>query len=68
MDRTSAIKILIKEGWKGLKLKKVLSQYEGGYISVDNAAKICGVTVNEMMSLIASYGIKSQETLEYCVF
>ena len=64
LDKTSAIKILIKEGWKGLRLKKALNQYEKGLISVDKAADLAGFTVNEIMKIIASYGIKSEETIE----
>jgi len=64
LDKTSAMKMLIHEGWKELRLKKVLGQYEKGLISVDKAAKILGTTINEMMNLISSRGIKSEETLE----
>lgn len=64
LDRTSTIKILIQEGWQGLRLKKALNQYEKGLISVDKAAKIAGITISEMMKVIASHGIKSDETLE----
>ena len=64
LDKTSTLKILIHEGWRGLKLKKILSQYEKGQISVDNAAKMLEITVSEMMQIIASHGIKSEETLE----
>lgn len=64
LDKTSTLKILVKEGWKGLKLKKVLNQYEKGLISVDKAAKIAGITINEMMKGIALHGIKSEETIE----
>ncbi len=64
LDRTSTIKILIQEGWRGLRLKKALNQYEKGLISADKAAKISGISVSEMMTAIASQGIKSEETLE----
>ena len=64
LDKTSAIKILIKEGWSGLKLKKALSQYEKGLISADKAAKIAGLRLSEMMKVISSHGIKSEESLE----
>lgn len=64
LDKTSAIKILVKEGWKGLRFKKALNQYEKGMISVDKAANLAGLTVSEMMKAIASHGIKSEETLE----
>mgnify|MGYP001559559694 CR=1 FL=1 len=64
LDKTSAIKVLIKEGWKELRLKKALNKYEQGLISADKAAKIAGLTINEMMKEIAYHGIKSEETLE----
>ena len=64
LDKTSAIKILIQEGWKELRLKKALNKYEQGVLSVDKAAKIAGLTISEMMKEIASHGIKSEQTLE----
>lgn len=64
IDKTSAIKILVQEGWKELRLKKALNYYRDGLISVDKAAKISGITINEMMKEIASSGIKSEETIE----
>ena len=63
-DKTSAIKILIQESWKELGLKKALSKYEQGVLSVDKAAKIAGLTISEMMKEIASHSIKSEQTLE----
>ena len=64
LDKTSTIKVLIQEGWKELRLKKALSQYEKSLISVDKAAEQVGITINEMMKIIASHGIRSEETLE----
>ncbi len=64
LDKTSAMKILVQEGWKGLRLKKTLFKYQQGLISVDKAATLSGINVNEMMKAIVSYGIKSEETLE----
>ena len=64
LDKTSTIKKLIQEGWKGLRAKKALNQYEKGLISLDKAAEISGVTISEMMKITASHGIKSEETLE----
>ena len=64
LDKTSTLKILIQEGWRGLRLKKAMAQYEKGLISADKASELCGITVNEMMQIIASHGIKSEETLE----
>jgi len=39
-------------------------EYRGGKISVDKAARHCGITVNEMMQAIAFHGIRSEETIE----
>ena len=64
LDKTSAMKMLIHEGWKEINLEKALQLYIEGKISVDKAAKILGTTINEMMNLISSRGIKSEETLE----
>lgn len=64
IDRTSAIKILVRAGWKELSLEKALELYRNGKISIDKAAKIAGVTVSEMMDEISARGIKSDETIE----
>ena len=64
LDKTTAMKIMVREGLKALILKKVISQYQMGLVSVDKAAKISKLTINEMMKLIALSGVKSEETLE----
>ena len=64
LDKSSALKILIKEGWKGMKLKKALDLYAQSLVSVDKAAKMAKLTISEMMNAIANNGIKSEETLE----
>ncbi len=56
--------MLIREGWRELRLKKALDKYQQGLVSVDKAANIAGLAINEMMKEIASHGIKSEETLE----
>ena len=64
LDKTTAMKMMVREGLKALTLKKVISQYRMGTIAVDKAAKISRLTINEMMRLIALSGVKSEETLE----
>jgi len=64
IDRTSAIKVLVRAGWKELTLEKALELYRNGKVSIDKAAKIAGITVSEMMDKIAEHGIKSDETIE----
>ena len=64
IDKTKALKILVFSGWKNLKLKKALEKYRQGLVSIDKAAKIAGLSVNEMMQESAAHGIKSEETVE----
>lgn len=64
VDKTKAIKILVFAGWKELRLEKALEKYKEGFVSIDKAAEIAGLTVNEMMQEAAAHGIKSEETLE----
>ncbi len=47
-----------------MKLKKALELYRKGEISIDKAAKIASITVNEMMQEASAQGIKSEETIE----
>ena len=54
----------MKQKRKELNLEKALQLYHEGKISVDKAAKIAGLTLNEIMNEIAAKGIKSDETIE----
>lgn len=64
VDKTTALKILVTIGWKGIILEKAINLYREGKISVDKAASIAGLTVSEMMDILASRNIKSEETIE----
>ncbi len=64
VDKTTALKLLVEAGWKEMKLEKALTLYRNGSVSIDAAAKIAGITVNNMMQLAVAYGIKSEETIE----
>lgn len=64
VDKTKAIKILVFAGWKEIRLEKSLEQYRKGLISLDKAAEIANLTINEMMQQAAANGIKSDETVE----
>ncbi len=63
VDKTKAIKLLVLAGWKEITLEKALEQYRKGLISLDKAAEIAGLTMNEMMQQAAANGIKSEETI-----
>ena len=64
IDRTAAIKKLVLIGWKELKLEHSLTKYREGKISLDKAAEIAGIPIQEMMKQASLHGIKSEETLE----
>lgn len=64
IDKTSAVKLLVLNGWKAICLKKALEEYGHGRASIDKAARIAGITVSEMMDEAAIRGIGSQETIE----
>lgn len=64
IDRTTALKVLVTVGWKGIRLEKAINLYKERKISVDKAASIAGLTVSEMMDILASRNIKSDETIE----
>lgn len=64
IDKTQAIKILVLVGWKELKLEKALEKYRKGIISMDKAAELAGLTVNEMMQEVAARGIRSDQTID----
>lgn len=62
-DKTRAITLLLEEGWENYRLKKALSMYEKGKVSLDKAAKIAGITVTEMMTHAANHNLGSTETV-----
>lgn len=64
VDKTKAVKLLVLAGWKEIILEKALEKYRKGTISLDKAAEIAGLTINEMMQQAAANGIKSDETIE----
>ena len=62
-DKTTAIKLLIAEGWENYRLKKALKLYAEGKISIDKAAEISGITVTEMMHEAGNRNLGSTETV-----
>lgn len=63
VDRTVAVKILIRKGWRTYRISKALEQYEKGSISLDKAAALAGLNVHEMMQEAAAHGITSTESI-----
>lgn len=64
VDKTKALKMLVFAGWKGIRLEKALENYRKGIISLDKAAEMAGITLNEMMQYAAASGLKSSETIQ----
>ncbi len=64
VDKSTALKVLIKHGRQKLLEKRAIALYREGRISVDKAAKMLSTTVSEIMGVFAGAGIKSEETFE----
>ncbi|MFH1247366.1 MAG: UPF0175 family protein, partial [Candidatus Micrarchaeota archaeon] len=62
-DKTHAITLLLEEGWENYRLKKALSMYGNGKVSLDKAAEIAGITVTEMMAEASQKNLGSTETI-----
>ena len=45
-------------------MEKALEQYRNRIVSLDKAAEIAGINLNEMMQHAVANGIKSEETVE----
>lgn len=63
IDKTKALKQLVILGRKQFLINKYLQLYRDGRCSLDKAAEIIGITVNEMMQEAANDGIKSTQTI-----
>ncbi len=64
VDKTKALKDLIVLGRHQFLLQRYLQLYRDGRCSLDKAAAMVGVTVNEMMQEAAKVGLGSEETIE----
>lgn len=61
-DKSSALRQLILLGRQKLREKNAIEAYRDGKISTDKAAEIAGLTVTEIMTLLANAGLTSEET------
>lgn len=64
MDKSKALKELIRKGRKQYLIEKHLEQYRKGLCSIDKAAEEAGISVAEMMQEAVKSGIKSDQTIE----
>jgi len=64
LDKTKALKELIILGRKQFLIKKHLELYRQGMCSIDKAAEMTGLTVNEIMKEAVKEEIKSTQSIE----
>jgi|SRR3989338_8817752 len=64
VDKTRALKELIRIGRKKYLLEKNLEKYRTGLCSLDKAAKESGIALVEMMQEAVKSGITSDQTIE----
>lgn len=63
VDRTLAMKMLIREGWREYRLRRALEAYARGEVSLDRAAQMANRNLHEMMAEAAAHGIRSTESV-----
>ncbi len=64
VDRSTMIRELVLEGYKGLKKKEALEKYKEGKITFSKAAKEAGMTLWEMEKFLVEKGYKSEYSIE----
>jgi len=64
VDRSTMIRELVLEGYKGLKKKEALEKYKEGKITFSAAAKEAGMTLWEMEKFLVEKGYKSEYSIE----
>ena len=60
LDRSSTIRILLREGYKNHIKKKAAEAYMGGKATMSGAAKKAGITVWEMQQYLTGIGFTSK--------
>lgn len=64
LDRSTAMRILLEEGYKNYIKRKAAENYMGGKITISKAAEKAGITVWEMEQYLVNKGFKSQYSIE----
>ncbi len=60
MDRSTAIRVLIEEGYSSRMEKKAAKEYAAGRITMGKAAEKAGMTIWEFEQYLVMHGYKSQ--------
>lgn len=64
LDRSTALRVLMEEGYMNFTRKKAAQLYKEGKITISKAAEKAGITVWEMEQFLTSQGFKSQYSIE----
>lgn len=64
LDRSTAIRILLEEGYKNYLARKAAENYIAGKFTISKAAENAGITVWEMEQYLINKGFKSQYSTE----
>lgn len=64
IDRSTAIRKLVKIGYDRLMKQKAFDKYRKGKVSLSGAAKIAGITIWEMEQFMTGQGFVSQYSIE----
>ncbi len=64
LDRSTAMRILLEEGYRNHIKKKAAELYKAGKITFSKATEKAGLTLWEMEQYLVSQGFKSQYSIE----
>jgi len=64
LDRSSVMRMLLREGYKNYIQKKAAEAYMQGRITISQAAKRAGLTIWEMQQCLISLGFKSDYSIK----
>ncbi|MBI4044360.1 MAG: UPF0175 family protein [Candidatus Diapherotrites archaeon] len=64
LDRSTAMRLLLEEGYKNHVKKRAAEQYKAGRLALSKAAEKASITLWEMEQTLINYGFKSQCSIE----
>ena len=64
LDRSTAMRILLEEGYRNFVKRKAAELYKAGKITLSKASEKAGITLWEMEQYLVSQGFKSQYSVE----
>ena len=64
LDRSSAMRLLLKEGYENLMKKKAMQEYKSGKITISKAAEKANCTIWEIEQYMIQKGFRSQYSIE----